>query len=320
MQCSVCETTNPDENAFCENCGARIGEPQPAEERCACGTPFSEMDGEGFCTGCGLRLKRPDSDHIEVALVPDFAGVSDRGLRHNRNEDRFAITVSGDTYAVIVCDGVSMSPDADEAAASAVQAGIAVLSEEIANSQNSEVEILQNAIHAAAKAVSEMAHSRAEAPATTLVAAIAKDNLLTVGWIGDSRAYWITGKEALQLTQDHSWHNSAAAREAGAAARKAVNSHALARWVGADSPDLEPEVLQHPVSTQGLLLLCSDGLWNYTTDTSQMAELVLRANQPGATAVSIARDLVNFARNQGGHDNITAVILRHPVLKDSTHA
>ncbi len=320
MQCSVCETTNPDDNAFCENCGARIGEAQPPEERCACGALFIEMDAEGFCTGCGLRLKRPDSDHIEIVLTLDFAGVSDRGLRHNRNEDRFAITASINAHALIICDGVSMSPDADEAAAAAVQAGIQVLDEEVGRLELSDVEVIQKAIRAAANSVSEMAHRRAEAPATTLVAAIAKDNLLTVGWIGDSRAYWISGKEALQLTRDHSWHNSAAAREASAEARKAVNSHALARWVGADSPDLEPEILQHPLNAEGLLLLCSDGLWNYTTDPSQMAELVLRANQPGATALSVSRDLVNFARNQGGHDNITAVILRRSVSEEPTHA
>lgn len=319
MQCSVCETTNPDENAFCENCGVRIGEAPAAEERCGCGALFSEMDADGFCTGCGLRLKRPDSDHIEIALTLDFAGVSDRGLRHNRNEDRFAITASGEAYGLIVCDGVSMSPDSDEAASSGVAAGIQVLSEEIAQPQSDAVETLRKAIQAAASAVSGMAQGRAEAPATTLVAAIATENLLTVGWIGDSRAYWFTGKEAVQLTRDHSWQNSAAARDAGAEAQR-VNAHALTRWVGSDSQDLEPEILQRALNGPGLLMLCSDGLWNYTTDASQMAELVLRANQPGASALSISRDLVNFARNQGGHDNITAVVLRRPSEKESNHA
>jgi PPM family protein phosphatase len=319
MQCAACQTTNPDDNLFCEGCGARVGEASPPPDSCACGSPLSEMDADGFCTGCGRRLKRPDSDHIEITLHHDFAGVSDRGLRHSRNEDRLALTTAGNVFATVVCDGVSMSPDADEAASTAVQAALDSLNNGLAQPELSQVELLRHAIHHAADSVTQLGKRRAEAPSTTLVAAIAKDGMLTVGWIGDSRAYWLNGADAKQITRDHSWQNSPAASQAGAEAQKAVNAHALTRWVGADARDLEPEIVQQELNSAGLLLVCSDGLWNYMADTNEMATLVSSLNNDGASALSISRGLVEFARSKGGHDNITAVILRHPVSEDHSH-
>ena len=310
MQCRLCETTNPDDNTFCESCGTRMGESAPAADCCACGAPLSEMDSEGFCGGCGRRLKRPATDHIEVELLTDFAGVSDRGLRHNRNEDRFAITQNGHTFAIVVCDGVSMSPDADEAAQAAVQATAKALTEGLAKPEMAAIQVLKAAIKDGSEAVTGLAKGKSESPSTTLVAAILKNNQLTVGWIGDSRAYWLNGTGAVQLTRDHSWENSVAAKQAGAEAQRAANSHALMRWVGADAPDLEPEIVEKDLRPGGLLLVCSDGLWNYAPDTEDMAALVASASKPGASALAVSRELVEFARGKGGHDNITAVILR----------
>lgn len=316
MLCSHCETVNPDDNLFCELCGIRMVDGVAVVESCSCGAPLDQMDADGFCTSCGRRLKRPDSDHIEVSLLPDFAGVSDRGLRHHRNEDRFALSACGDVYALVVCDGVSMSPDADQAASAAVQAVMDSLKAGLADSQINELEVLRKAILDAANGVTELGKGRPEAPSTTLVAAIVKDNLLTVGWIGDSRAYLLAGDLATQITRDHSWQESPAARQPGAEAHRAANAHALTRWVGADAADPEPDLAQQQLSENGLLVLCSDGLWNYAANAQEMGALISRANKPGASALSISRELVEFALSKGGHDNITAVVLRHPISKE----
>lgn len=308
MDCSICQTTNPEDNAFCENCGTRIAPAPPPPPSCSCGAPLSEMDSEGFCGGCGRRLKRPDSDHIEMTLLEGFAGVSDRGLRHNRNEDRFALANSANVYAVVVCDGVSMSPNADAAAAAAVESAIGAINEDLTG-EMSDVDLLTSAIKRAAESVTALANRRLEAPATTLVAAVAKNGTLTVGWIGDSRAYWFTPQGGKQITRDHS----------GQGDGKSANPHALARWVGADSSNLEPEIVQQTMNGAGMLLLCSDGLWNYANDLDEMTALVARANAPGASALAVSRDLVEFARGKGGHDNITAVILRHPISEEPSH-
>lgn len=292
MLCPDCGVANPDDNLFCEVCGIAIGS---KPECCSCGVPLDQMDADGFCGGCGRKVKKPDSDRIELAVSDDFAAVSDRGLRHHRNEDRFGLIRVGDLHGIVVCDGVSMSPDADQAAAAAVASMTASFQE--AQPEIDAVELIRASILLAAKSVAALAQGQPEAPSTTLVAAIVKDNRATVGWLGDSRAYWLADGAALQITRDHSWEDS----------------HALTRWVGADAANPEPEIAQHHLTSPGLLLICSDGLWNYAAGSEQMEALVASAS--AANALALSRELVKFALEQGGHDNITAAVLRYPFLK-----
>jgi serine/threonine protein phosphatase PrpC len=58
----------------------------------------------------------------------------------------------------------------------------------------------------------------------------------------------------------------------------------------------------------GCLLLCSDGMWNFLQEPEQIASRVSELNA-GTDALSITRDLVQFANDRGGRDNITAVAL-----------
>ena len=71
-------------------------------------------------------ITNPSSrDHAEVDLGP-AAGVSDRGLRHHRNEDAMALAAEqapdGPAVVAVVCDGVSSSARPDEASQVAAQA------------------------------------------------------------------------------------------------------------------------------------------------------------------------------------------------------
>jgi serine/threonine protein phosphatase PrpC len=301
MLCPDCGATNPDDDLFCEVCGVPLQTKvmQTKAESCSCGVPLEEMDTDGFCTGCGRRLKKPDSDRLELAVSDDFAGVSDRGLRHHRNEDRFGLICVGDAFGIVVCDGVSMSPDADQASAAGVASMMASFQEGLPKTD--EAELMRSSILRATESVAALAQGRPEAPSTTLVAAIVKGGRVTVGWLGDSRAYWLGQGTATQLTKDHSWEDS----------------HALTRWVGADAGDAEPEIAQHQLALPGLLLICSDGLWNYAAGNEEMAALVASSS---ANALAISRGLVKFALDQGGHDNITAAVLRYPILKGPSDA
>ena len=123
MECPFCTTTLPDDDVFCEACGKPLGQrvEQASPAVCCpnCGAPPDEIADDGYCDRCGHLARRPASDHVEIALSPDFAGVSDRGRKHQRNEDRFAIGQAGDGYIMVVCDGVSSSTQS-ELASSAV--------------------------------------------------------------------------------------------------------------------------------------------------------------------------------------------------------
>ena len=54
------------------------------------------------------------------------------------------------------------------------------------------------------------------------------------------------------------------------------------------------------------MLLCSDGLWGYTSADKIVEELAA----PGASTASIADNLLEAALAGGGGDNISVVVLR----------
>ncbi|HEX4230005.1 MAG TPA: PP2C family serine/threonine-protein phosphatase [Bryobacteraceae bacterium] len=313
MQCPKCVALIPDEDLFCESCGSRVQaepEPEPMAE-CPCFNGVQELDEEGFCLQCGRRVVRPAEDHIEVELSPDFAGVSDRGLHHHSNEDRFAIGVHEDWRLLVVCDGVSSSPEADKAAAQASQSALVAMQTDLANDSGA-LDAVKNSVKAASEAVAALGLRRGEAPSTTIVSAAVSAQQIAIAWIGDSRAYWIASDKAHQLTADHSWLNMILERGEvdRAEAQRSRNAHALTRWLGLDSDPGEPDTFAGDIEREGILLLCSDGLWNYADTDQDMSDLVRESSQSADTSLEIARHLVDYAITQGGRDNITAVLMR----------
>ena len=152
----------------------------------------------------------------------------------------------------------------------------------------------------------------ADPPESTIVVALRRGRHVSLGWIGDSRAYLIAPDDARQCTVDHSWVNEAvAAGEMSLAeALRSPLAHALTHSLGgpADSSD-EPSQLDFDLPPgPSCLVLCSDGLWNYLPDAASLAALV-RGQPAEADALARARALVEFARDRGGHDNITAAVL-----------
>ncbi|MGA2597621.1 MAG: protein phosphatase 2C domain-containing protein [Bryobacteraceae bacterium] len=320
MQCPRCEAALPDDDLFCESCGTRLSSiAEPAV--CACGAAASEIDEDGFCSRCGHRARRPASDRMETALSPVYAAVSDRGLKHARNEDRFGIEEGGGGYACVVCDGVSSSRES-ELAASAVAGKVAEsLARALKNGAISNREaIMRRAIAAGEAALA--AHPARDAednpPSTTVVAAFVADGLATFGWVGDSRAYWIGTDGARQLTSDHSWVNTvvAAGELTAEEAEKSPQAHAITRWLGADAGENSAaDTAQFTIPGAGILLLCTDGLWNYAATPAEMARIVHDAAGDGQEALAVARKLIEFGIAQGGHDNITAIVLRYEPRK-----
>ncbi len=314
MVCSACSTEVPEEDLFCENCGFRLPQAEGAVEACVCGAPVSEADEEGFCQQCGRRVRRPATDHLEQVIADGFAAVSDRGLRHEKNEDRFAILTGGGVCALVVCDGVSATehPEVASEAVTAVVAGELEASLREGKAVD-EAALLTGAFAKAAAELSGEGRTGENAPSTTAVSALVKGQEITVAWVGDSRAYWIGVEGAQLLTRDHSWMNMAL--DAGEMTREEIEAapqaHAITRWIGSDAGELAvPEVVRHTVVGEGTLLLCTDGLWNYVPETKQLAALMREKSGDGADALGVARAMVAFANEQGGRDNVTVALLR----------
>src|SRR5262249_18090762 len=119
--CPLCSVESPADDRFCAECGTRLESPQGAPPDCAkCGPGAEAVDADGYCAACGFRRIASKRDHFEVVVSPSFAGASDRGMRHHRNEDFLAMdTVDADAHVIVVCDGVSSAEDADRASEAA---------------------------------------------------------------------------------------------------------------------------------------------------------------------------------------------------------
>jgi serine/threonine protein phosphatase PrpC len=317
MQCPSCTAVLPEEDVFCEVCGQRIAPAEPSEPAaCPCGASAEEIGDDGFCGRCGHRARRPEDDHREVVLSPDCAGGSDRGLKHSRNEDRFAMQQAGGGYAMAVCDGVSSSKESELASFTVAENMSAMLAAALKSGALKDPEnTMRNAIADSESKIMRILPSQweHEPPSTTVVAALVAGMEATIAWVGDSRAYWISKAGSRALTKDHSWMNEVVAdgemtREQ---AEKSPKAHAITRWLGADAGEnAKADVVRFAIPGPGYLLLCSDGLWNYAPEPEQLARLLYEAEAKAIEAIALVRSLIDFACMQGGHDNITAILLR----------
>ncbi|WP_225813195.1 PP2C family serine/threonine-protein phosphatase [Streptomyces spinosus] len=285
------------------------------------------VDSDGYCENCGHAQPR-ERDHVERESGP-VAAVSDRGLRHHRNEDAFAVghtTLPDGTPAslAIVCDGVSSATRPDDASLAASRAAGDTLLAALPRGTHPQA-AMHEAIVAAAQAVNALAEEPAtarehaphqNAPACTIVGAVVTPGLLVVGWVGDSRVYWVpTDRTAppARLTEDDSWAAQmvAAGLMSEAEAYADARAHAITGWLGADAYELEPHTASFEPDRPGAVVVCTDGLWNYAETAEEMSEVL----PPDAAARPLhgARVLVGHALDGGGHDNVTVAVLPFPV-------
>ena len=168
--------------------------------------------------------------------------------------------------------------------------------------------------NAAAVGVAHTLGDPSEPPSCTFVAAVVADDLITVAWCGDSRAYWLPDAgDARQLTVDHSLGTEMIASGKSRAEAEADPAfHTITRWLGADSVDHSPEFASQSIEGPGWLLVCSDGLWNYASALDRDAHAAdgSQSPAPGSEPVPLAEALVDWANAAGGHDNITAALAR----------
>ncbi|MFB9514640.1 PP2C family serine/threonine-protein phosphatase [Streptomyces purpureus] len=280
------------------------------------------VDGDGYCENCGHAQPR-ERDHIEEELG-QVAAVSDRGLRHHRNEDAFAVSSTAlpdgsPAVVAVVCDGVSSATRPDEASAAAASAANESLLAALPLGTHPQ-QAMHDAILAAGEAVNALAEESGarehdphqNSPACTIVASVVAGGLLIVGWIGDSRAYWVPDDRSAppaRLTEDDSWAAQMVATglmsEAEAYADE--RAHAITGWLGADAYELDPHTAAFKPDRPGVVVVCTDGLWNYAEAPEEMARVL--APDAAVRPLGAAQVLVGHALDGGGHDNVTVALL-----------
>jgi protein phosphatase len=141
---------------------------------------------------------------------------------------------------------------------------------------------------------------------TTLTAALLADDEVSLGHVGDSRAYVLRGGELKRLTKDHSLVEEL--RRQGRLTEEEAEEHPqrsiITRALGPE-PDVNVDTMTVPAKAGDIFLLCSDGLTTMVSD-ARIAEILGEAR----TLRSAVNRLVDAANEQGGRDNITAVAFR----------
>ena len=321
--CSACGAEVAPDDGYCESCGAdllvRRSEPVPSAAG-PCRNPQCGNDSfaDGYCDRCGTPAPDP-RDRVERDLGV-VAGVTDRGLRHARNEDDMAFAVIGAktgaaTVVAVVCDGVSTSykPETASALAAVTAREHLVLAlrrdEDPATATLGAFEEAHKAVCVLPPDPSDTANFRA----STMVSVVVTERAITVGWVGDARVYWLGAEPAdsLVLTLDDSWAGRMIADGtlSEQEAFKSPLAHTILRWLGPGAPEEPANLRVFAPDGPGLVLACSDGLWNYLPDAVDLARTAaggfggLRPTAAALTAVAL---------EGGGHDNITAVLAAWP--------
>jgi serine/threonine protein phosphatase PrpC/predicted nucleic acid-binding Zn ribbon protein len=347
-RCPTCAAAIDVADAFCESCGSALTvgpaapddtQPtvvpvdeatprthlvdQPSLVATTCHLCGAAIDADGFCSQCGQRA-RSAREHWTESPAPWVGGVCDKGIVHAANEDAMALHADGNRFAVlVVCDGVTTAPDSDKAALQASTDArdlLAAVARPVGSAAarrwawHDHLTSAATVANAAAVAVARALGDPAEPPSCTFVAAVVDDDLVSVAWCGDSRAYWLDDDPARScpLSVDHSLGTEMIAKGSSREEAEAdPTCHTITRWLGADSIDPSPECRVISIDGSGWLLVVSDGMWNYASTVEALAALIAEACADGAEGpTEIAESLAAYANACGGHDNITVVLAR----------
>ena len=236
-------------------------------------------------------------------------GATDTGRLREQNEDAFICRQIGEqTGYAIVCDGMGGENAGDVASAAACRLIEKFFHRDIREgmSEGSAKAVIFSAISAANAKVYSMAR---ENPAyhgmgTTLVLAVVVGEQMHIVNIGDSRIYMVEKRADKQLTRDHTLVQNMIDRGELSVeeAEHHPKKHYITRAIGVgDTLDIDYQMYE--LKKESVVLLCTDGLSNYLK-LEKLPELLKSCIRKGSL-----QELIDYANNRGGSDNITAVVL-----------
>jgi protein phosphatase len=269
-------------------------------------------------------LRNPAAAPASVRSLRIVAATrTDRGRVRAINEDSLlaetltqnATRANGSTAQVIhlyaVADGMGGHAAGEVASRVAVETLLRAFKQTLdeAGDKHEEASIeslLKRACQEAAKEVFTQGRQAGVDMGTTLVAAAVVGDEATIANIGDSRLYAVEGDVIRQVTVDHSLMELLISRQgmSVAEARRHPQGNQIYRSLGAKAV-VEIDMFTVPLRPGVILLLCSDGLSGLVEDEELRAVLT-----SSPTPQAACDRLISLANRAGGHDNITAIVVK----------
>lgn len=250
-----------------------------------------------------------------------ISGKTDIGLRRANNQDSFATgeLPAGGAWAV-VCDGMGGHAGGHIASKMAVDC----ISERIKNNFHEAMSVqsvrnmLESAVVYANAEIFDNAAKYRElrGMGTTVVTVVCFGDVAVVASVGDSRCYHIRSGNIDQITKDHSLVQELV--DLGDISPESAKEHPMkniiTRALGIED-DVQVDFFDisfddaEEKSENNMLLLCTDGLTNHVSDDEILACMSNDKSENTNRIDEYTEKLVDLANENGGSDNITAVIL-----------
>ncbi|PWB47069.1 MAG: protein phosphatase [Nitrosomonadales bacterium] len=250
------------------------------------------------------------------AFTWEFAGASDTGRVRPGNED--AIAWDAGLGLALLADGMGGYEGGEIASNLAIKTALESFNKPLAphwrdaewtRKISDPVLKLYAAVSEANQSVHDTAQKRPryEGMGTTFLAAYFHGDRVTLAHIGDSRIYLWRNRALNQLTVDHTMVQERIENGEITAAEAASDSYrgVLTRALGVDAV-VEVDMRELAIQTGDLFLLCSDGCYDMLAHDEMAAVMNAWQEDPQ----QLVRQLVQQANENGGYDNISAVVVR----------
>jgi PPM family protein phosphatase len=238
----------------------------------------------------------------------EYSALTDVGCQRSENQDRWG--VDGDQSLFIVADGVGGSRDG----ALGAQTMVDILPRYVAHHLPPDQRDAPDASERLGRAVSELSdglYAKAQTDArfaganSTLVAAVIAGSRVLVAHLGDSRAYLCRERQLQRLTRDHTLVQALV--DAHQVDPEDTRVHrarnVVTKYMGMQPP-ARADASAVALHAGDRILLCSDGLHG-VVDQASLVQILESNPDPGYACAA----LIAAARDAGGPDNITALVI-----------
>ena len=253
------------------------------------------------------RLEKVQTTGLQVGKASSVGRVRERNedsffvfdsvLHHHNGAEMFGLFV--------VADGMGGHERGDAASVLAARTAAKVIIKEVYVSflvDDRTATPLNEALVAAVEQANRAVIEQVPDGGTTLVVALILGDNAYIAHVGDSRAYIFHNNTLKQITQDHSLAKKL--EEMGQLTPSTGQAqNVLYKAIGQGST-IEADIRMQHLPVGASLLLCTDGLWGMVADDELVGVLEAEAHPQ-----TLCDRLIAMANENGGRDNITAVLV-----------